>query len=70
MKAAEGFQETGPQPCPFCRNGVYAAQTGPDGRATGGMVTHTLPPCEMWLVLEPVDFLVAARKARGIELPD
>jgi hypothetical protein len=61
-------QETGPQPCPFC-GGTYAAQTGPDGRAAGGMVTHTLPACSKWLRLDPVDFLVAAREARGIELP-
>jgi hypothetical protein len=59
-------EETGPQPCPFC-GGTYAAQL--DDMEGNGQVVHTIPTCAQWVRLKPIDFLIAAREARGIFLP-
>jgi hypothetical protein len=39
-------------------------QIGANGR--GGAIIHGIPPCKPFLELEPIQFLVYVRKARGI----
>ena len=49
--------------CPFCP-GKFAAGTE---IADGEMgVTHTLPPCEKFVRLDALEFVIAARRAKGI----
>lgn len=49
--------------CPFC-SGTYSLSRDCDGKGTPGAF-HTLPSCQRFLDLDPLDFAVAARKAQG-----
>lgn len=46
--------------CPFCKGRASAAETVEDAHAT---VLHTLPPCERWLALDPVEYMGAVNDA-------
>jgi hypothetical protein len=48
------------QRCPFCSG--HFAITENAGRPA---VLHTLPPCIVWLTLEPLDFLAQAALVRA-----
>lgn len=51
--------------CPFCGLLYSVVQSG-DSHS----VTHGLPMCRKYEALDPLEFLVAARQARGIYLPE
>jgi hypothetical protein len=51
--------------CPFCGLLYSVVQSG-DNHS----VLHGLPMCRKFEALEPLEYLIAARQARGIYLPE
>jgi hypothetical protein len=51
--------------CPFCK--LEYGMVKNESQGTG--VFHSQPSCEQFIALDPLDFLIKARQAKGIFLP-
>ena len=58
------MSKTGTIDCLFCSGYFMASDDEPEPH-----VGHSLPACEPFLTLDALDFIIAARRAKGIPAP-